>query len=60
MNSKKELLQECQDLVELLKENEKEIIIEGNKIHHESDESLEQEKRIFRQGQEARLEKVLL
>lgn len=59
MSEKKELLGVCQDLVDSLKEMEKENAAELKRISAQYEDLVEQDKRRFRAGQEERLEKFL-
>jgi hypothetical protein len=55
---KKELIESCKNLVDSLKENERDLAEECRKIHKDADDAVEMDRRLFRSGQEDRLQKV--
>jgi len=59
MMEKKNLLQRCEDTIEAIKVIEREMASDGRRIHRQMEESIEAEKKLFRSGQEERLDKYL-
>lgn len=58
MERKKVLVEQCRVLVDALKDEEAAIALRGRKIYSEFEAVVEQDRKLFRSGQEDRLQKV--
>lgn len=59
MQHKSDLVARCQELVELVKEQERELSAEVRSVYKDAEQVIEAEKKNFRSGYEDRLQKVV-
>lgn len=58
MRSKSDLVTRCQELMDLVKEQERELSAEVRSVYKDAEQVIEAEKKNFRSGYEDRLQKV--
>lgn len=58
MQTKSDLVSRCHELVDAVKEQERELAAEVRSVYKETEQIIETEKKTFRSGYEERLQKV--
>lgn len=60
MRQKADLIKTCKELMEIIQDTERDAQAELRGVYREGEEKIEAERRLFKQGHDERLQKVLI